>query len=74
MKSDLQSSQGLVEMKWEPKEECHSPTEFDKRAYFKSGWFMKKYLMLCQISRSKSTLVQFKKSDSQSSQGMSKWI
>ena len=58
-KSDIQSSEGLFQMKWGSTKECDNPISFWNRANFPSRWSTKKNLTRCQISSSKNTLVQF---------------
>ena len=70
MKSDFQSSQGLVQLNGGL---CRSVIILvcsEAELFFDLGRLYKKYLTRCQISRSKSKLSQFNKSGFQSSQGL----
>ena len=60
MKSDIQSSEGLVQIKWASTKECDNPSKYETELMFHPGDLRKTYLTSCQISsQKKKTPVQF---------------
>ena len=49
----FQTSQGLIQMNWGSREECHYPSTVWGERIFDPGAIRKKYSIRCQISRSK---------------------
>ena len=55
----FQPSEGLIQMNWGSKEECHYPSTVWGGKNFRPRWYRKKYLIRCQISRSKTGYIVF---------------
>ena len=55
----FQPSQGLVQMNWGSREECHCPSTVWGGRVFDLGGIQKKYSIRCQISRSKTRYIVF---------------
>ena len=71
MKSDVQSSEGLLQMKWGSTKECDSPSRLWNRANFPSRWSTKNVLKtLSNFEFKKILLGSLMKSDFQSSEGL----
>ena len=59
MKSDIQSGEGLSQMKWGPASTVINSVGSETELIFHLGGLRKTYLTRCQILSSKNTLVQF---------------
>ena len=57
--SGFQTSQGLIQMTWGSKEECHCPSTVWGERIFDLSAIRKKYSIRCQISRSKTRYIVF---------------
>ena len=55
----FQPSQGLIQMNWGSREECHCPSTVWGGKIFDLGGIRRKYLIRCQISRSKTRYIVF---------------
>ena len=55
----FQPIQGLIQMNWGFREECHCPSTVRGGKMFSPRWYTKKYMIRCQISRSKTRYIVF---------------
>ena len=71
MKSDVQSSEGLFQMKWGTTKVCDNPSRLWNSANFPSRWSTKSVLnTLSNFGLKKILLCSFMKSDFQSTEGL----